>query len=151
MTLGQGLRLGIGLRLEARAKARARASPHRGGRSSILIPLNCPRYRPEWFREPLWGPVCEQQPSLAPRTLFSFPHSPLPHPLKVLGTRLAAALHIVSRATPFLRKGSGTLQFVPDPMKVGGVLPPKTCMWFAYCATSCTLCSHYQPEQSVAL
>ena len=60
---------------------------------------------------------------------------------------------LVSRATPSLRRGSGTLQcngLFQTPRLSWGA-SPKTCMWFAYCATARTLCSHYQPEQSVAL
>ena len=60
---------------------------------------------------------------------------------------------VVSRATPSLRRRSGTLQcngLFQTPRLSWGA-SPQTCMWFVYCATACTLCSHYQPEQSVAL
>ena len=55
---------------------------------------------------------------------------------------------IVLRATPFLRKGSVwyfTMQrFVLTP-RLSWAASPQTYLWFVYCATVCTHCSHYQP------
>ena len=67
--------------------------------------------------------------------------------------QLPGRVWLVSRGTPSLRRGSGILQcngLFQTPRLSWGA-SPQMCMWFAYCATACTLCSHYQPEQSVAL
>ena len=54
-------------------------------------------------------------------------------------------MSVVSRATPFLRKGSGILQ-CNGLFDFRGVLPPQTYMWFAYCATACT---HYHQNNQL--